>query len=93
MPTKRPRHTITEVGAVEEALAQLRAEIGEPDFRELVVLGVERKLEREHESARNEKRRAELRERLIARTTQPGGVDRDAASVVREVGWARQADG
>jgi hypothetical protein len=93
MPTKRPRHTITEVGAVEEAFALLRAEVGDPDLRELVVLGAQRKLELEHERERTAARRCELRERLIARTTEPGAIDRAAATAVRERGFSRELDG
>ncbi|MEX2447352.1 MAG: hypothetical protein WD404_01240 [Solirubrobacterales bacterium] len=93
MPTKRPRHTITEVGPVEDALTLLRAEIGEPDLRELVVLGAERKLELEDERERAAARRRELRERLIARTTEPGAIDPAAAAAVRERGFSRELDG
>jgi hypothetical protein len=93
MPTKRPRHTITEVGAVEEAFALLRAEVGDPDLRELVVLGAQRKLELEHERGRTAARRRGLRERLIARTTEPGAIDRAAATAARERGFSRELDG
>ena len=89
MPTNRQRHTITEVGAVEEALVRLRSKLGEADLRELVVLGVERKLELEQQRQQGEQRGAELRERLAARSTRPGAVDRAAAAAVREGGWSR----
>lgn len=92
MPTKRPRHTITEVGPVEEAFALLRAEVGEPDPRELIVLGAQRKLELEREHERSAAHRRELRERLIARTTEPGAIDRVAAAAVRERGFSREPD-
>lgn len=48
MPTKHPRHAVTETPPVKEALDALRAELnGErPDLAELVVLGAETKLAR-----------------------------------------------
>ena len=91
MPTTRPRHTITEVGDVEDALQRVRKQTGSADVRELIVLGAEAKLEREQERLRSAARRAELRERLIARTAHPGGVDVEAAAEVRRHGWARGA--
>lgn len=92
MPTKRRRHTITEVGGVEAALDRLRAQLGEPDLRELVVLGAERKLALEAERATDSQRRAALRERLIARSTGAAGVDLDAATEVRARGFSRDLD-
>jgi hypothetical protein len=72
----------------EEAFALLRAEVGDPDLRELVVLGAQRKLELEHERERTAARRCELRERLIARATEPGAIDRAAATAV----WPGEPD-
>lgn len=89
MPTTRPRHTITEVGAVADALSRVRATTGGVDLRELIVLGAEAKLEREEQRAQAVERSAALRERLIARSTRPGAADLEAAREVRRRGWAR----
>ena len=77
---------------MEEAFTLLRAEVGEPDPRELVVLGAERKLELVREREQNAAHRQNLRERLIARTTKPGAIDSAAAAAVRELGWSRELD-
>lgn len=72
----------------------MRSEVGEPvDIPELVRLGAERKVELKHDSVRNEARRRELRERLIARTTRSGSIDPEAAAEVREHGFSRAFDG
>ncbi len=89
MPTKRRRHTITEVGAVEEALDRVRAVDGEPDIRELVVLGAQEALRRSAEREGDEERRKALQERLIERTTTGAGLDLEAAAEVRRHGWSR----
>ncbi len=89
MPTKRRRHTITEVGDVEEALERVRAIDGEPDIRELVVLGADAALRRAEERTGDEERRKALQERLIERTTTGSGIDLKAAAEVRRHGWSR----
>lgn len=45
MPTKRPRHTITETVPVQEALDELRRELGEDrvELPELVIRGAKQK--------------------------------------------------
>ena len=92
VPTKRPRHTITEVGPVEEALDRVRAVQPDVDLRELIVLGAD-EVVRQAESERNhEASRAALRRRLVERTTAAGGVDGEAAAYVREHGWTRGVD-
>lgn len=89
MPTKRRRHTITEVGEVEEALQRVRDVKGEPNMRELVVLGAEVAVDRAVRSERDEAERQELRERLIRRMTTGEGIDLEAAKEVRRHGWSR----
>ena len=66
MPTKHPRHAITETPRVKEALDALRAALnGErPDLAELVIVGAEAKLARLRED--DQSRRA-LREDLVKR--------------------------
>jgi hypothetical protein len=93
IPTNRPRHTITEVGPVADALERVRSVAGEADVRELVVLGADAFVKRAAEDRATSEQRAALRERLIARTVQAGTVDREAATSVREHGWARDGDG
>jgi len=64
MPTERRRHAITETPRVQEALDQLRAELGTDrlDLGELVTLGAEQKLSQvRHERGGH----AELRRRLV----------------------------
>lgn len=50
MPTSRPRHTITETPPVQEALDELRAELGSGriDFAELVTIGARAKVRELH---------------------------------------------
>jgi len=89
MPTQRRRHAITETPPVEEALNQLRAELGveKVDLPALVVLGARTKV-----AAIRADRAAEAaaRSRLadLVRRREPL-VDLDAASEVRRAGWAR----
>ena len=68
MPTKRPRHTITETPPVERALRRLRTlEPGVPtDFKELVILGAQTKAARLERGERGagEQRRALVEELL-----------------------------
>lgn len=89
MPTKRPRHAITETPPVEAALNELRRELGssQVNLAELVILGAREKLQ----SLRlADVRRAALRRRLAKRVlTGDVPVDAAAAEVVRRTGWAR----
>ena len=66
MPTKHPRHAITETPRVKEALDALRAELnGErPDLADLVVVGAQAKLARLRS---DDLRRRALREDLVKR--------------------------
>lgn len=92
MPTTKPRHAVTETGAVAQALAELRAEPGGEDvpISELVVIGArtlaaEKRADREASHAL----RAMLAERVLAGG--PGLGDPAAADEVRRTGWAREA--
>jgi hypothetical protein len=92
MPTKHPRHAITETGAVAEALEQLRAEVGPENFTlsELVVLGAQRKIfEHTIRAEAKRKRRALVAEKILTRTLPK--LDLAAAEEVRRRGWAREA--
>lgn len=90
MPTTKPRHAVTETGAVAEALAELRAEPGGAgvSISELVVIGA-RTLAAEKRAQRNadDVVLAQLAERI--RMGGPALGDPDAADEVRRTGWAR----
>jgi len=77
MPTKHPRHAITETPEVKAALDALRAQLdGErADLAQLVILGAQTQLERLR--AEDERRRA-LREDLVRRI-RSGELDADPA--------------
>ena len=90
MPTTKPRHAVTETGAVADALAALRAEPGGADvpISDLVVIGA-RTLTAEMRAQRNTDAAllAALADRV--RAGGPSPVDVDAADEVRRAGWAR----
>src|SRR3954463_6721263 len=90
IPTKHPRHAITETPPVRAALDELRGELGDSrlELSELVILGAQAKLaalkaEREDVATR----RHTLAER-VRRHDLPADVE--AAQEVRRGGWVRQ---
>lgn len=89
IPTKHPRHAITETPPVRAALDELRDELGErrPDLGELVILGANAKLAQVR-AERNDvaTRRRALADRIRRRDVP---LDVDAADEVRRSGWAR----
>ena len=89
VPTKRPRHTITEVGPVEEALRRARHAEGDVDMRELIVLGAEAVVGRARERARTDERRAGARENAVRRLLSGAGIDAAAAHDARGGGFSR----
>ena len=90
VPTKHPRHAITETGEVAEALAALRAAVGPKGFTlaELVVLGAQRRL---FEVELDRRRRQRVLDELAERIEQgvPLEIDIDAVDEVRRTGWSR----
>ena len=89
MPTKHPRHAITETPPVKEALDKLRAELnGERlDFAELVIMGAREKTELLRlDSDRAVKLRHQLADKIRRGELD---VDPQAAEEVRRTGWAR----
>jgi hypothetical protein len=89
MPTRHPRHAITETPPVKAALDELREQLGEEriELGELVILGAQHKVA-ELRSAREDtaSRRRALAGRVRRRDIP---VDRRAADEVRRAGWAR----
>jgi hypothetical protein len=90
MPTRHPRHAITETPPVKAALDELRGELGDGariEFGELVILGATQKVA-QLRSAREQttSRRHRLAQRIRRRDIP---VDRAAADAVRRTGWAR----
>src|SRR4051794_36497881 len=89
IPTKHPRHAITETPPVRAALDELRGELGGEriEFSELLILGAQEKLARvraEREGIAS--RRGRLAERIRRRELP---LDPAAADEVRRSGWAR----
>ncbi len=94
MPTSRKRHMVTETDEVGAALSQVRAADpnGRVNLAELVVLGAEVKLQELGRQDEDDHRRAELRERFLARSNDVEGIDWDALRDVHERGWFHAAD-
>jgi len=87
MPTRHPRHSVTETPPVREALDALRRRGERIRLDDLVIRGARERL-REVEAARDqETRNIELRRQLIERLRTGEGLDADAAYEVRERGW------
>jgi hypothetical protein len=86
---------VIETDAVGAALERVRqADPGHTiSLSELVVLGAERKLELIQQARGDDERRAELRERFLARTRTGIGIDWDALQDMHDRRWAHAADG
>jgi len=88
MPTKHPRHTVTEVGPVATAFERARRVRADVKAADLVVLGAEALVERERASVQEAEQRRALRRRLRERVNEAGGLDRAALSEARHA-WSR----
>jgi hypothetical protein len=87
VPTRHPRHSITETPPVREALDALRHRGERVRLDDLVIRGAQERL-REMEVARAEEtRNAELRRQLVEQLRTGEGLDVEAAYEVRERGW------
>jgi hypothetical protein len=87
VPTRRPRHSITETPPVREALDALRRRGERVRLDDLVIRGARERL-REMEVARDsETTNTELRRQLVQQLRTGEGLDVDAAYEVRERGW------
>jgi hypothetical protein len=87
MPTRHPRHSVTETPPVREALDALRRRGERVRLDDLVIRGANerlREMEAEHDA---NARDGELRQQLIGRLRSGDGVDVKAAYEVRERGW------
>ncbi|MBA2429062.1 MAG: hypothetical protein H0V55_04985 [Thermoleophilaceae bacterium] len=92
MPTRRPRHTITETPPVEQALRRLRSARPHEriDLKELVILGADEKAARgEGEGDPSDRRRALIEEFLHLRADDR--LDATEGLALHESGWVRQA--
>jgi hypothetical protein len=91
MPTRLPRHTITETPPVERALRRLRQlRPGQRiDFKELVMIGARAKATQiEAEAAGAREGRAPIEEFLALRGDE--GLDPDAGLSLHDGGWVRE---
>jgi hypothetical protein len=87
VPTRHPRHSITETPPVREALDSLRRRGERIKLDDLVIRGARDRL-RELEVGRGEEaEKAELRRELIEQLRTGDGLDVDAAYEVSEHGW------
>lgn len=85
VPTRHPRHIVTEVGPVADAFMRARRVRPDVHVRDLVVLGAEAMVEQARRAEVDEARRAEAIEELIRMTTTGDGIDHDAGIYVHEV--------
>lgn len=85
MPTKHPRHIVTEVGPVAEAFAKARKVQPDVHVRDLVLLGAQALIERAERDEVDDERRAAAIEELIRMAQDPDAFDRDAGIHVHEV--------
>jgi hypothetical protein len=89
MPTARRRHAITETAPVQEALDELRNELGSDrvPLGEILILGAKTRVaELRMEKRTGSDRLRHLADRIRAREPL---ADPDAADEVRRIGWVR----
>lgn len=87
MPTRRPRHSITETPPVREALDSLRRRGERVKLDELVIRGARDRLREIEVGAGEVAEKAELRRELIEQLRSGDGLEAAAAYEVREHGW------
>jgi hypothetical protein len=87
MPTRHPRHSITETPPVREALDALRRRGERVRLDDLVIRGARERLREMESSREDEVRKAKLRQNLVERLRTGEGLDVEAAYEVREHGW------
>jgi hypothetical protein len=87
VPTRHPRHSITETPPVREALDSLRRRGERVKLDDLVIRGARDRLREINVGQREEAGKAELRRELIEQLRTGEGLDVAAAYEVREHGW------
>jgi hypothetical protein len=87
VPTRHPRHSITETPPVREALDALRRRGERVRLDDLVIRGARERLQEMEVAHDEETRNAELRRQLVEQLRTGEGLDADAAYEVRERGW------
>jgi hypothetical protein len=87
VPTRHPRHSITETPPVREALDSLRRRGERVKLDDLVIRGARDRLREIDVGQREEAGKAELRRELIEQLRTGEGLDVAAAYEVREHGW------
>ena len=87
MPTRLPRHSITETPPVRDALDELRRCGERIRLGDLVVRGARQRLAELRAERDDEAHKRELRLQLIERLRTGEGLDAAAAYEVREHGW------
>ena len=87
MPTRHPRHSITETPPVREALDALRRRGERVRLDDLVIRGARERLREVDAIRASDARDAELRQQLIQQLRSGEGLDVEAAYEVSERGW------
>jgi hypothetical protein len=87
IPTRLPRHSVTETPHVRAALDELRRRGERVRLDDLVIRGARQRLQELDAAAVEEASNAELRRQLIDRLRTGEGLDAAAAYEVRERGW------
>jgi hypothetical protein len=87
VPTRHPRHSITETPSVREALDELRRCGERVRLGDLVIRGARQRLAELQAERDEQAHKRDLRLRLIERLRTGEGLDAVAAYEVREHGW------
>jgi hypothetical protein len=87
MPTRHPRHSITETPPVREALDALRRRGERVRLADLVIRGARERLREMEADVTSDAHDAELRQQLIQQLRSGDGLDAQAAYEVSERGW------
>jgi hypothetical protein len=88
VPTKLPRHSITETAPVREALDDLRRRGLPVELPDLVVRGARERLREADAEQQSDAEREALRRRLLKRMESGQGLDLDALAEAHESGWS-----
>jgi hypothetical protein len=87
VPTRHPRHSITETPPVREALDSLRRRGERVRLDDLVIRGARDRLREIEVGRAEEAEKAQLRRELIEQLRTGDGLDAAAAYAAREDGW------